>query len=271
MPSTQSVVPLSNDSQNSLQQLNETGTVCSNPVLSVIIPLYNGITFIETAIRSVIDQRCNVDLIVVDGGSTDGSWQVVQNYRSWITHSITEPDKGIYDAMNKGIDQARGEWLYFLGADDALQPGVLTKILPYLTSDKVMVYGDVCFDTGWQFSSTLNRRILFQNTVHHQGAFYHRTLFNTFRYDTSLRILSDYELNLKIYQYQLPTRKVPLIIACCREGGASSGIKLSITEANLVRAKYLSSRILNNAVSVMLKLYYAQKQLRALLFRSRRY
>lgn len=271
VPSAQLAVDPLNESQSLLQQINRMDVGYLAPTVSVIIPLYNNIAFIETAIRSVIDQQCNVELIIIDGGSTDGSWEVVQRYRDWIIYSISESDKGIYDAMNKGVAQAKGEWLYFLGADDAIQPNVLRQIIPYLTSDKVMVYGDICFNTGWQFVSRLNRRILFQNTIHHQGAFYHRSLFDAFRYDTSLKILSDYELNLKIYQHQLPTYKVPIVIACCREGGASSWIALSIAEANLVRAKYLRSSVLNTVLSAMLKLYYAQKRWRALLFKARKY
>lgn len=271
MSSPKSVIPKSNESQASIEPPDIISPAFCRPTLSIIIPLYNRVSFIETAIQSVIGQGCDIELIVIDGGSTDGSWQVVQAYKDRISYSISEPDIGIYDAMNKGIDRTSGEWLYFLGADDALQPGIVTKILPFLTSDNRMVYGDVCFDTGWHFSSMLNRRMIFQNTVHHQGAFYNRALFNTFRYDTSLKILSDYELNFRIYQDRLPTQKVPLIVACCREGGASSWIDLAVNETNSIRAKYIGNSMLNNVLSVMLKLYYIQKQLRASLFKSRRY
>ncbi|WP_157626883.1 glycosyltransferase family 2 protein [Spirosoma luteum] len=235
------------------------------PILSIVIPVYNGVQFIEAAIQSVINQCYKVELIIIDGGSTDGSLDVIKRYANWITYAISEPDAGIYDAMNKGIDKATGKWVFFLGADDVLQPGVLKEVAPYLSKDKVLIFGDVLFENGLRFPSFFSARTVFQNTIHHQGAFYRYSLFDGFRYNTNLRILSDYELNLIIYQHKLPVQKVPLIIACCREGGASSQIQLSISETNYIRSLYLPNKTLNWALAKLLKTYYAQKRLRSWL------
>ena len=236
------------------------------PSVSIIIPLYNNRKSIEKAIQSVITQNYpNKELIVIDGGSTDGSQAVVKAYNDWIAYFISEKDNGIYDAMNKGIDKATGEWLFFLGSDDALEPNVLREVASHLSAEKTLIYGDVLFENGWRFPSFFSPRTVFQNTIHHQGAFYRRVLFNGFRYNTNLRILSDYELNLIIYQRKLPVQKVPMVIARCGDGGASSEIRLSIQETNYIRSLHFTNRPLNWSLSKLLNLYYAQKRFRSFI------
>jgi glycosyltransferase involved in cell wall biosynthesis len=91
------------------------------PKISVIIVVFNGAKTLPQAIESVLRQTYkNVELIVVDGGSTDGTLDILRKYESNNFIWKSEPDKGIYDAMNKGIMMAHGEWLHFLGADDTL-------------------------------------------------------------------------------------------------------------------------------------------------------
>ena len=238
------------------------------PCISIIIPVYNNELLIARAVESVISQQYgNIELIVVDGGSTDGSLEVLKIYEEQIDCLISEPDRGIYDAMNKGISQAQGEWIYFLGSDDALEQYILLKMIPYLTSDFSLVYGDVYLDDKWRYPSNLSPRTILQNTIHHQGAFYNKNLFNEFRYDTQLRILSDYELNLRIYWENLRVQKVPLVIANCLQGGASSQVNLSIVETNMIRSRFIRSKIMNWGFSVILRAYYAQKQIRANIFK----
>ena len=118
-----------------------------NPIISVIIPLYNSKLYVSNAIKSVIDQNfAAVELIVIDGKSSDGSWEIVKQYMDNISYCISEPDAGIYEAMNKGIKKAKGQWIYFLGADDILDAHVLKRIEPYLSTNLTMVYGDIRFD-----------------------------------------------------------------------------------------------------------------------------
>lgn len=233
------------------------------PYISIIIPIYNKKDYIEEAIKSVINQKYpNTELIIIDGNSTDGSWDIVKQYKEYISYCLSEPDTGIYDAMNKGVAVAKGQWIYFLGADDRLELNVIEQIEPFLTTDLAMVYGDIQFDDGWRFPSMLNLRTLLQNTVHHQGAFYNRYLFEKFRYNTDLRILSDYELNLIIYLQKLPTLKILLVIATCHSGGASSEVSLAIQETNLIRKKYITNTFYNRLLSSLLNGYYFQKRLR---------
>lgn len=240
----------------------------NNPLISVITVVYNAQSTLDKTIQSVLCQEESLfEYWIIDGGSTDGSIELIQKYASRLAGWISEPDNGIYEAMNKGVDRAQGKWLYFLGADDMLEPNVLNQVSSYLIDRYNIVYGDVIFNNGRRVPSFFSPRILLQNTVHHQGAFYEKSLFTNFRYNTQLRILADYELNLKIYCKRLPTRKMPFVIACCVEGGASSEVTLSILETNVVRSRFIKSKFINWILSVILWAYYAQKKIRAVLFK----
>lgn len=243
-----------------MQQRQSTDT---RPLLSIIIPVYNADRWLEKAIQSVTAQRlAGSQLLVIDGGSTDRSLDIIQQYAYAIDTVVSEKDNGIYDAMNKGVDRAVGQWIYFLGADDQLEPDVLNKIAPYLKPEFAVVYGPIRFDNGQRLDSKFGWRTVFQNTVHHQGAFYHRSLFESFRYDTQLRIISDYELNLRIFLQRLPTCRLSFLVALCHAGGASSDMPLSLKETNQIRSRYIKfwqSRLLTK----LLRLYYWQKHIRA--------
>jgi glycosyltransferase involved in cell wall biosynthesis len=91
------------------------------PRISVIPVVYNAVATLEETILSVINQDFdNFEFIIIDGRSTDGTIEIIKKYQDKITLWISEPDKGIYDAMNKGIQNAKGEYVYFLGAEDVL-------------------------------------------------------------------------------------------------------------------------------------------------------
>lgn len=89
------------------------------PKISIITPVYNQVTFIERAIQSVVNQNYpNLEYIIVDGGSTDGTLEIIKKYSHLITTIISEPDKGLYDALNKGFSRSSGEIMAWLNSDD---------------------------------------------------------------------------------------------------------------------------------------------------------
>lgn len=226
-----------------------------NQRISIITVVLNAGQTLEAAIKSVLSQDKSLfEYWIIDGGSTDGSLDIIKKYSDQLAGWISEPDHGIYDAMNKGIDRVNGQWLYFLGADDQLNPEILTKVSPHLNPNLAAVYGDVIYDTGHIMHSWIGYGTIIQNTLHHQATFYNRNLFESFRYNVVYRIISDYELNLQIFLKKLPTLFVPYIIATCGSTGTSS--VLSTVEVNDLRGKYVKNRVINYAINSVLEAYY---------------
>lgn len=227
----------------------------NRPLISIITVVYNARLTLEATIKSVLQQPKGLcEYWIIDGGSTDGSLELIRQYEDQLVGWISEPDKGIYEAMNKGIDRAKGKWLYFLGADDQLSEGILSKVAPHLEPTLAAVYGDVMYDTGDVMHSWLGYGTLIQNTLHHQATFYNSNLFNNFRYNTSYRVISDYELNLQIYLKKRSTLFIPYLIAICGSKGTSS--VLSSVEVNDLRGKYVKNKAVNYVLNTMLETYY---------------
>ncbi|GAB4007708.1 hypothetical protein GCM10028808_12070 [Spirosoma migulaei] len=236
-------------------------------LISIITVVYNAHSTLEATICSVLEQEKElVEYWIIDGGSTDGSIDIIKKYENQLAGWRSEPDNGIYDAMNKGIKNMQGEWILFLGADDVILPGVISTIKPYLNSLYSVVFGDVLFTNSHRMRSFFGARTLFQNTVHHQSAFYNKSNFLNFFYNTELGILADYELNLKIYLEKKPYLYIPVVIARCEIGGASSNLSKSLKETNAIRAHYIKSPWKSAFLSGALVIYYAQKRIRYYLY-----
>lgn len=231
--------------------------------ITIIVVTYNPGDKLRTAINSVVHQSYTAhELIIIDGGSTDGTIELLQNFEYNSLQWISEPDSGIYDAMNKAISIAKGEWIYFLGADDQLENSVLDRIQQHLNPAHLVVFGKVIFQNGSAMQSSLSARTILQNTVHHQSAFYHRSLFKNFRYDTSFKAIADYELNLKIWLERLPFKQIDEVVAHCYADGTSSNFELSLRETNAVRNKLIRNPLLQTGLSWLLRFYYYQKRVR---------
>lgn len=116
------------------------------PKISVVTVCYNAVKDIEKTILSVINQTYpNIEYIIIDGGSKDGTMDVVNRYKDKIDVIVSEPDKGIYDAMNKGIDRATGEWINFMNAGDCfMEEDTINKVFTKdIDECKSVLYGDV--------------------------------------------------------------------------------------------------------------------------------
>lgn len=206
------------------------------PTISVITVSYNTAASLEQTIQSVLGQsQVAVEYIVVDGGSTDGTAEILDRYRQRLAHCICEPDRGVYDAMNKGIALATGDWLFFIGADDLLADSqTFSQIWNYLADRQInwpdldLIYGDVRYLADQRlvrnYHSRFDASLYIKNRLHHQGAFYRRSTLGNWRYDPALRAFADYELNLKLYLAQARSVRVPMNIADCQVGGLSGRV-----------------------------------------------
>ncbi len=196
-----------------------------SPLISVIVVCRNPGERIRAALESVWTQQpVPPEVIVIDGASTDGTSAWLAGSRSRLTTLVSEPDTGVYEAMNKGIAAARGEWLLFLGADDQLAGDrVLAQAAHWLEKTSAGVAaGEAAYEDGRLYALPVKPRVLARNFVHHQAAFYRRSLFaENGGYDASLAVMGDYDLNLRLWKNHVAFRPLPLRIAVCGARGLS--------------------------------------------------
>lgn len=212
--------------------------------LSIICPSYNSSDCIRTLIDSVLMQTCdNYELIVVDGGSKDGTVEILKEYGTQIKW-ISEKDQGIYDAMNKGINLASGEWLYFIGADDSLyNKNVLNIIQPLLNNSCEVLLCQIYSPSIGLSKSVMTSKIRWKNIINHQGAIYHKKVFEEYRYSLEYRISSDYELNLYVWNQGFNIKYSDIVFANHPFTGVSAQAKFSsYLEEIKIRNKYVKSR-----------------------------
>lgn len=208
----------------------------NNPIFSIIVAVFNGAETIQHCIDSITNQSySNYELIIIDGGSLDGTVELLEKNQDHITYWVTEPDSGIYNAWNKGLRQAKGEWVCFLGADDYLwESRTLEKIsesLVKISSDIRIVYsrimllnndGQAMYPIG---ESWLDVKERFKSVmcIPHPGVMHRHILFhdNGF-FDESFRISGDYELLLRELKTHDAVFLPDIIATGMRLGGISS-------------------------------------------------
>jgi glycosyltransferase involved in cell wall biosynthesis len=199
------------------------------PTVSVITAAFNAQDCIAECIESVLQQDYpNIEFIIVDAVSNDGTIDVIRRFDDKIDIWISEPDAGIFDAWNKGLSLARGEWIAFLGADDAYVPGAIRRYMhlanqnpfaEFLSSQARLVHPtgySPIFGGPWSWPACA--RLM---TTIHVGTMHKRSLFERYgEFDTSYRIAGDYEFLLRAGS-QLKAAFLPEVTVMMRAGGAS--------------------------------------------------
>lgn len=165
--------------------------------LSIITVNYNNRDGLQRTIDSVICQTFHgFEWLVIDGGSTDGSKELIEHHQDHFSYWCSEPDHGVYHAMNKGIAHAQGDYLLFLNSGDALyDKNVLQKVFD-LQSDADILSGKAIRNDNGQILHTYDESVLMQlytDTFSHQATFIKRSLFQDQKYDESLKIVSDWK------------------------------------------------------------------------------
>lgn len=210
--------------------------IAANPLLTVIVAVFNGAATLQQCIDSVAQQSYpNWELIIIDGGSQDGTVDILKANRGKINYWISEPDRGIYNAWNKGLSQARGEWICFLGADDYFWDArVLENLVESLGNfppEIRVVYGQVMLLNGkgeslypvgepWPQVRGRFKQVM---CIPHQSVMHRRSLFEqNGTFDESFRIAGDYELLLRELKNGDAAFIPNLITTGMRQGGISS-------------------------------------------------
>lgn len=246
----------------------------STKKISIITASYNAEAFIERAIQSVFSQGYrDMEFLIIDGGSKDKTVEIIRKHANSISYWVSEPDNGIYDAWNKGLAKATGDWVMFLGCDDLLVPGALQDYsdfmdqLPgdvqYISSKNQMVDADhkPIRVKGWPWKWPF---FLKEMTVAHPGSLHAKQLFETYgKFNTNYKIVGDYEFLLRP-KGQLKTAFMDKVTVVMQEGGASdsvAAIKEQYKAATLT-GNYPAGKALLNA-SVVFAKFKLKKALRA--------
>jgi len=206
----------------------------TNPKISIITVVRNGEKHIEDTIKSVLSQSYNnVEYIIIDGNSTDGTTSIIKKYQANVAYWISESDKGIYDAMNKGVAASTGDWLLFINSDDFLATDtVICQMTPYLTaSTSLVVYGNILYINPNGSETLIGRewaeiRDNFRQEgmlIPHQATFHSRNLFLNNEFNIDFIIAGDYDFLLR-YLNLHDALFVPIVVAKMRFGGISYNI-----------------------------------------------
>jgi glycosyltransferase involved in cell wall biosynthesis len=215
------------------------GKLAGLPKVTVITIVLNAADVIERTLKSVIAQDYPyLEYLVVDGKSTDGTLELVQQYRHGITTLVSEKDGGVYQAMNKGADMASGEFiLYMNGGDVFVAPDAITRTFAACDWARCdVIYGDGVFThEGRRLAGRAPDRVTLHdgNGFSHQSTFMRATLQKEYGFDVTERVAADYDLFLRLYKAGKVFRRVDVVVSEFFTGGLST-----LPEAETIRLRH---------------------------------
>lgn len=236
-------------------------THTNEPLITIVTIVFNCVETIEQTLLSVIEQTYkNIEYIVVDGGSTDGTVDVIRKYAQHIDVWISEKDKGIYNAMNKGIDISTGAWINFMNAGDSFESNeTVERVVPALDPDFATVAGAVRYMYDAKHSRVKHMDLSFDRfplvVPHHQASFINNRLMKLHKYDESFRIRGDLYFMTILYALGEKFRMVEEVVCRVDTNGVSAGassihISEEIRAGNLVIKHYRVKCLVYNVLYV---------------------
>jgi glycosyltransferase, family 2 len=215
----------------------------NSPLISIITVSYNAVKTIEDTIISVLNQTySNIEYIIIDGASTDGTLEVIKKYQDDISIIVSEPDKGIYDAMNKGIERANGELIGIINADDWYEANAVERTVEiYLRGEKKfdVLYGDMLYillngKTQKIIPPREVEGLRKKMIIGFASMFIAKKAYEKWGvYDTSFKISGDYDLVLRFYTKGAVFKKMDFIAANFRQGGISTELSMRLLRENM--------------------------------------
>ena len=239
----------------------------NNPLLSIITINFNNAEGLRKTLESVrIQDDISYEHIIIDGGSSDSSVQVIEEYlkdpvySKHVTFWCSEKDKGIYNAMNKGIGHACGKYVYMLNSGDQLVPHILSFAFPYLEKNNdSVIYGAIDCYNGATYEGTLCHKDSDLKTmmIPHQGSFVPLKIHNEYGlYDENFKIVADREFMVRIKKASVQFTHIPLIICIYDVSGISSqNSKLKDKENLIISNSFISGeKIVTNKIIHIIRL-----------------
>lgn len=236
------------------------------PLISVVTVVYNGEAFLEETILSVINQSYdNVEYIIIDGGSSDGTIDIIKKYENAIDYWVSENDSGIYDAMNKGIDLVSGEWINFMNAGDQFYDAYVLKSISFekIESAVDIVYGNykVLYQKKSRIAQSGSVENLWKGSqFSHQSAFIRTTLHKQNFYNLNNKIVADFEFFYHSYCDNVKFKYINKNVATITAGGISDIKRIdgiismwNILEKNTKINLYYIFRVLKEMLKIGVK------------------
>lgn len=216
----------------------------AQPLLSIVTVTKDCVGSLDKTLRSVSAIKvADIEYIIVDGASTDGTVELIENYGNLVDKFISEPDLGIYNAMNKGIDLAVGKYIIFINGDDVILLEGFLAAYEALKDSRNEVIAAVTTAVGIDGQAIcLAARpwhLYFFNTVPHPSTFVSASTLRKYRFRENYRIAADYDLFLRLFLDGKKFHRVEPIIALHYRGGASSDSSLSVREMDRIRRENL--------------------------------
>lgn len=242
----------------------------SHPKISVVTVSFNAVGFIEETILSVLNQTYpNVEYIIIDGGSTDGTVDIIKKYADRLAYWVSEPDRGIYDAMNKGIAVATGDYINFMNSGDRFyNEKVVSDVFQIKNiTDNEIIYGDAIYEYR-KFTLLFKPQPLelFDSyfPIYHQATFSKTLLMKENKFNLTYRCSADYDFLFKMYKKQYKFIYTPLIF--CRfeaeRGLSSTNIELQLNETGeingLINSDQYRKMIKKTLIKLRLKLFFSK-------------
>lgn len=192
------------------------------PLVTIVTVVFNGVeTLAETIASVAVQAEVDYEYLILDGASSDGTIDLLAAHDAQIDRWFSRADAGIYPAMNEAVARARGRYVYFLGADDRLEP-VLAAIAPALRAETAVHYGDVRLDSdGSRYFGAFDRARLCLHNICQQAIFYPRQALGCEPFNPRYRLLADHACNLALWGRGVPFRWHDLVIAAFNDRGAS--------------------------------------------------
>lgn len=234
--------------------------------LSIITVCFNEKDKIRETIESVISQSFNdFEYLIIDGGSSDGTVEIINQYKNRLDYFISEKDGGIYNAMNKGIERSSGEYLLFLNGGDYLYNNDVLKKIFESGFNEDIIYGDTVLENSLERKSfkdvVINDRYLFNYYLPHPASFIKRYLFEKYDYyNENYKIAGDYEFFLRVIKkYRATVKYIFEIVSVYNNDGISSNpkyLKLQLQERRRSQKKYFSLMFLLKMLFIKIKRMY---------------
>lgn len=185
----------------------------NGPLVTVIIVTYNAARHLQSCLDSVNNNSIkDIEVLVFDGASTDDTISILKKNEAGISYWQSEPDKGIYDAMNKAVEKATGKWILILGSDDTLLHS-FSEIIPFLKDERCIYYGDYISD-GKRYGGRFSSYRLSKANFCQQNILYAREVFRKYHFDLKYPISADHLLNMQCWadkDFRFEYRPIPLV------------------------------------------------------------